>query len=149
MQELVSEKNVTEVAHKFKCSRGLLQTLQQLASTFAGIVTSFCNALNWTMLVSIISQFKERLFFGVHQDLVDLMKIPNLNSQRARSLFNEGIQTLADLANSDLFIVEKILHNSICFDTKQRDGENKWDADQRNSMRFLFVTGKSGKFDFW
>lgn len=124
-----------------------LQTLQQMASTFAGVVTSFCNALNWTMLTSIISQFKERLFFGVHQDLVDLMKIPNLNSQRARSLFNEGIQTLADLANSDIFIVEKILYNSICFDSKQRDGENKWDADQRNNLRFLFVTGKSGKFN--
>lgn len=144
---MVSEKSVIEVAHKFKCSRGTLQTLQQQASTFAGIVTSFCHALNWTMLAKIIAEFKERLFFGVHHDLIDLMKIPNLNSQRARSLFNEGIQNLSDLANSDLFTVEKILYNSICFDSKQRDGENQWDADQRNKLRYLFVTGKSGKFE--
>ncbi|KAJ6598494.1 DNA polymerase theta, partial [Pseudolycoriella hygida] len=144
LEELVCETHVTEVAQKFKCSRGLLQSLQQMASTFAGTVTSFCQALNWTMLANIISQFKERLFFGVHHDLVDLMKIPNLNNQRARSLFNEGIQNLADLANSDVFTIEKILYNSICFDTKQRDGENNWDAEQRNKLRYLFVTGKSG-----
>lgn len=117
-----------------------------MASTFAGTVTAFCNALDWTMLATIISQFKERLFFGVHQDLIDLMKIPNLNNQRARSLHNEGIQNLADLANSDVFTVEKILYNSIAFDSKQRDGENQWDADRRNKQRYLFVTGKDGKF---
>lgn len=144
MDELVSEKNVNDVALKFKCPRGLLQTLQQNASTFAGSVTAFCLALKWTMLAKIITEFKERLFFGVHHDLIDLMKIPNLNNQRARSLFNESIENLSDLANSDTFTVEKILYNSICFDSKQREGENKWDADQRNKLRELFVTGKSG-----
>lgn len=96
------------------------------------------------MLAKIIAEFKDRLYFGVHHDLVDLMKIPNLNSQRARSLFNEGIQHLSDLAKSDQFIIEKILYNSISFDTKQRDGENKWDADQRNKLRCFIITGKSG-----
>lgn len=72
------------------------------------------------------------------------MKIPNLNSHRARALYSGGIENLADLANSDVFSIEKILHNSICFDSKKRDGENEWEADQRNNIRFLFVTGKSG-----
>lgn len=96
------------------------------------------------MLAKIIAEFKERLFFGVHHDLVDLMKISNINSQRARALHDEGVQSLSDLANSDPFTIEKILYNSICFDTKQREGENEWDANQRNKLRFLFVTGKSG-----
>lgn len=100
------------------------------------------------MLAKIIAEFKERLFFGVHHDLVDLMKIPNLNSQRARALYDQGVQTLSDLANSDLFTIENILYNSICFDTKQRDGENEWDAEQRNKLRYLFVTGKSGTPSF-
>lgn len=146
-EELVNEKSLNEVAHKYSMDRGLLQTLQQQASTFAATVTAFCHALNWTMLAKIISEFKERLFFGVHHDLVDLMKIPNLNGHRARSLFNGGIQNLTDLANSDVLTVEKILHNSICFDSKQRDGEQQWDAEQRNKLRILYVTGKPGTSD--
>lgn len=143
-EELVNEKSLNEVAHKYSMDRGLLQTLQQQASTFAATVTAFCHALNWTLLAKVISEFKERLFFGVHHDLVDLMKIPNLNGHRARSLFNEGIQNLTDLANSDVLTVEKILYNSICFDSKQRDGEQQWDAEQRNKLRILYVTGKPG-----
>ncbi len=95
-------------------------------------------------MAKIIADFKERLFFGVHHDLVDLMKIPNLNSRRARALHDQGIETLTDLANSDPFTIEKILYNAISFDTKQREGENEWEAERRNKLRSLFVTGKSG-----
>lgn len=101
------------------------------------------------MLAIMIANFKERLFFGVHHDLVDLMKIPNLNSRRARALHDQGVETLTDLANSDPFTIETILYNSISFDTKQRDGEMEWEADRRNKMRHLFVTGKSGTFISW
>lgn len=132
------------MALKFKFPRGTLQSLQQMAAQFASTVASFCHALDWKTLARIIVEFKDRLYFGVHHDLVDLMKIPNLNSQRARSLFNEGIKNLTDLAKSNQFIIEKILYNSIGFDTKQRDGENEWDAEQRNKLRCFIVTGKSG-----
>lgn len=96
------------------------------------------------MLAIIISQFKERLFFGVHQDLIDLMKIPILNSQRARALHAAGFQTLIDIANADMFSIEKCLYDCISFDSKQRDGESNYDAEQRNKQRALFVTGKAG-----
>ncbi|XP_037047750.1 DNA polymerase theta isoform X2 [Bradysia coprophila] len=143
-EELVSEKNVNDVARKFRFPRGQLQSLQQNAAAFAAMVTLFCEALNWTMLAKIIAGFQERLFFGVHHDLVDLMKIPDLNSRRARVLYDRGICTLSDLANSDLFTMEKILNDSICFDTKQRDGESKWESEQRNKLRYLSITGKPG-----
>ena len=144
LQELVNEKCINEVSAKYKCSRGLLQSLQQMASTFAGVVTAFCQALNWTMLALIISQFKERLFFGVHQDLIDLMKCSNLNGPRARALFDAGYKSLAELAIADVFSIEKVLYNCVCFDSKKREGETDLDADKRNKIRFLFVTGKPG-----
>lgn len=142
--ELVNETPINDVAVKYKFSRGVLQSLQQMTSTFAGIVTAFCRALNWEMLALIISQFQERLYFGVHQDLIDLMKVPILNSQRARALHTAGYTTLIDIANADLFAIEKCLYDCISFDSKQRDGENKYDAEERNKERSLFVTGKSG-----
>lgn len=142
--ELVNEAPINSVAAKYKFSRGVLQQMQQMTSTFAGIVTAFCRALNWEMLALIISQFQQRLFFGVHQDLVDLMQLSVLNGQRARALHAAGFQTLIDIANANVLDIEKCLHDCVGFDSKKRDGESNYEAEQRNRERSLFVTGKSG-----
>lgn len=123
----------------------MLQSLQQMSSTFAGIVTAFCNSLQWPTLSLVVSQFKERLFFGIHRDLIDLMRLPDLNHKRARALFDSGITTLVDLANADIFEVEKVLYNALSFDsTKQHDNEAAYEAEQRNQARDFFITGKVG-----
>lgn len=36
LQELINEVPLKEVAEKFGCNKGILQTLQQSASTFSG-----------------------------------------------------------------------------------------------------------------
>lgn len=144
LQELVNEKPMKEVAAKYKFNRGTLQSLQQTSSTFAGIVSSFCHALNWEMLALIVNQMKDRLFFGIRQNLIDLMKISLLNAQRARALYDAGFQTLIDISRASLVSVEKCLFDSISFDVKRRDGETDFDAEQRNKSRLFFVTGKSG-----
>ncbi|XP_053687275.1 DNA polymerase theta [Sabethes cyaneus] len=145
LKELVDEKPLSEVAQEFVCTRGLLQSLQQVASTFAGIVTAFCTSLNWNLLAMIVSQFKERLFFGIQPDLMDLMRIPSLNGQRARMLFNGGLTGLVELANSSPLVVERILYNCVGFQTEQkRDGENEFEARRRMNLRNLYVTGRAG-----
>lgn len=145
LQELVNEMPITEVAIKFKVSRGILQSLQQMAGTFAGIVTAFCNSLNWSMLSLIVTQFKERLFFGIHPDLLDLMRIPSLNTQRARALHKNGIETLLDLAQASAFVIEKILYDQAEFQSeKRREGEQEYEVNERNRIRSFFVTGRMG-----
>ena len=145
LQELVNETPINKVAAKYKCSRGMLQSLQQMASTFAGIVTSFCNSLQWDTLSLIVSQFKERLYFGIHRDLIDLMRLPDLNHKRARALFDAGVTSLIELASCDVLDIEKILFNSLSFDSaKKHDDENELEAAQRNEIRNFFITGKTG-----
>lgn len=81
-----------------------------MASTFAGTVTTFCKSLQWNLLAVILSQFRERLFFGIHPDLIDLMKIPSIGGTRiARALFKNGIEKLSDLANCKTLAVENVL----------------------------------------
>lgn len=129
---------------KYKLNRGTLQSLQQTTSTFAGIVKSFCKALNWDLLGLIVSQFQDRIFFGVHQDLVELMKISVLNGKRARALFNAGYQTLVDISKANVLLIEKCLINSIGFDIQKRDDETNYAAEQRNKQFLLHVTGRAG-----
>lgn len=144
LQELVNEVNVNTVAAKYQCSRGMLQSLQQMASTFAAVVAAFCTALNWGLLALIVEQFRERLFFGVHRELIDLMRLATLNGQRARCLFDGGLKTLAELARSDMRTVERVLYDGIGFDAKQREGESEFEAARRNKVRCLYITGRAG-----
>ncbi|KAH8382703.1 hypothetical protein KR009_004872 [Drosophila setifemur] len=145
LQELVNETPINVVVHKFKCHRGMLQGLQQMASTFAGIVTAFCNSLQWSTLALIVSQFKDRLFFGIHRDLIDLMRLPDLSQKRARALFDAGFTTLVELAGANELELEKVLFNSLSFDSaKQLDHENEQEAAKRNMVRNFFITGKAG-----
>ncbi|KAH8236416.1 hypothetical protein KR026_001239 [Drosophila bipectinata] len=145
LQELVNETPINVVVHKFKCHRGMLQTLQQMASTFAGIVSAFCTSLQWSTLALIVSEFKDRLYFGIHSDLIDLMRLPDLTQKRARALFDAGFKNLVQLAGADVLQLEKVLFNSLSFDSaKQHDHENAQDAAKRNLVRNFFITGKAG-----
>lgn len=106
----MNEKSISSVSEKFKIPRGLLQNLQQTASTFSAIVTTFCKSLQWNLLALILAQFRERLFFGIHPDLIELMKIPSMSSTRiARALHKSGIEKLTDLANCTTLSVENVL----------------------------------------
>ncbi|XP_045135227.1 DNA polymerase theta-like [Portunus trituberculatus] len=116
LQDLVQEVPLDEVAHKFGASRGVLQALQQSASTFAGMVTVFCNRLGWHNLELLVAQFRDRLQFGIQRDLCDLMQLsPLLNAQRARHVHSAGLETVAMVANATPTQVEQILHAATPF----------------------------------
>lgn len=144
LHDLINECSLTTAATKYKLNRGILQSLQQTTSSFAGIVKSFCKALHWDLMTLIVSQFQDRIFFGVHQDLVELLKISVLNGKRARALFNAGYQTLIDISKASVLSIEKCLMDSVGFDVQKRDGETNYDAEQRNKHLLLHVTGRAG-----
>ncbi|XP_063226458.1 DNA polymerase theta-like isoform X2 [Bacillus rossius redtenbacheri] len=145
LQDLVNEVPLADVASKFRCSRGMLQSLQQSAATFAGMVTAFCRRLGWASFELLVSQFQDRLQFGVRRELCDLMRLDALNGPRARALFDTGITTLSALAVADVTSVEDALHKAMPFQTsKELDGETSFDTAQRNKMKHVWVTGRRG-----
>ncbi|XP_023017282.2 DNA polymerase theta isoform X1 [Leptinotarsa decemlineata] len=145
LQDLVNEKPLNWVCNKFTCNRGMLQSLQQSASSFAGMVTCFSRELGWNNVELLISQFQDRMQFGVSRDLLDLMHLPILNGKIARTLYNAGIETVIQLANSNVSTIESILHKVIPFETeKGREGESEFEYKQRNKYRNIWVTGKEG-----
>lgn len=79
------------------------------------MVTAFCRRLGWGSLELLVSQFQDRLQFGVQRELCDLMRLDGLNGLRARVLFDAGISTLADLATADVCVVENALHKAVPF----------------------------------
>ncbi|CAB4068797.1 POLQ [Lepeophtheirus salmonis] len=127
LNDLVNEVSLYEVTKKYGASKGMLQSLQQAASTFAGMVTVFCARLGWHNLELLVSQFQNRLQFGVQRELVDLCRLSTLNGHRARILYNSSIDSVASVANSSPHVIENILMNSC-----------------PQSMRTFWITGLKG-----
>lgn len=130
LHDLVHEVPIRHVARQYGATKGLLQTLQSAAGTFAGMVTVFCNRLGWTNLELLLSQFQSRLMFGVERELCDLVKVSLLNGFRARVLYNAGYHTLAALASANPTLVEVCLRNAVPFRSYKLGGGGGGGADE-------------------
>ncbi|XP_056015539.1 DNA polymerase theta-like [Ostrea edulis] len=145
LSDLVQEVPLGEVCHRYGCNKGQLQSLQQTAATFAGMVTVFCGRLGWYNLELILGQFQHRLTFGVQRELCDLVRLTLLNGQRARVLYEGGFHTVAALANANVADVEKIFKKSSPFQSsKRQENETDWEAVRRQESRCIWLTGRKG-----
>lgn len=134
LHDLVHEVPIVYVARKYSVSKGLLQTLQSAAGTFAGMVTVFCNRLGWKNLELLLSQFQSRLSFGIERELCDLVRISLLNGFRARALYNAGFHTLSALATANPLAIERCFRNAVPFrSSKTVEGSKEEESVHRNS----------------
>ncbi|KAE8300121.1 DNA polymerase theta [Larimichthys crocea] len=142
LQDLVNEVPLGTVASKYNCNRGQLQSLQQSASTYAGMVTVFCKRLGWHNMELLLSQYQTRLSFGVQRELVDLVRVSLLNATRARTLYAQGLCTVAEIARATVADVEKALRNAVPFKSSKRAvDESEMEAAERRSLRCVWVAG--------
>ncbi|XP_064000012.1 DNA polymerase theta [Pogoniulus pusillus] len=143
--DLISEVPLKDMAKKYGCSRGQLQSLQQSAATYAGMVTVFCSRLGWHNMELLLSQFQSRLIFGVHRELCDLVRVSLLNAQRARTLYNAGFVTMADLAKASPDDVATALKNSVPFKSARRAvDEDEESVEERRTVRSIWMAGMKG-----
>ncbi len=139
LHDLVHEVPIVEVARRYGATKGLLQTLQSAAGTFAGMVTVFCARLGWRNLELLLSQFQNRLTFGVERELCDLVRISLLNGFRARVLYNSGFHTLAAIATANPIAIETCLRNAVPFKSRKLEEAHgtchtTWCAKLRKGM---------------
>lgn len=79
------------------------------------MVTVFCRRLGWHSLELLLSQYQTRLSFGVQRELVDLVRVSLLSATRARTLYDQGLATVAQLARAKVTEVEKALRKAVPF----------------------------------
>lgn len=145
LQDLVHEVPLNIVARRYGANRGMLQSLQSSAATFAGMVTVFCEKLGWTNMALLLSQFQSRLSFGVQRELCDLVRISLLNAARARMLYNAGYHTIASVAAAPPSEIENILCNAAPFVSGRKRGqETETEVRERSEARVIWVAGRRG-----
>lgn len=121
LYDLVREIPLLTVANKYRLSKGLVQSLQQQAAIFAGMLSTFCAKLGWSSMELLIDQFAPRLTFGVHRDLIDLMRLPCITGSLARALFKSGYETLVSLIYCEPEVIETILAKTIPFEVSKEE----------------------------
>ncbi|XP_077462044.1 DNA polymerase theta [Stigmatopora argus] len=142
LQDLVKEVPLGVVASKYNCNRGQLQSLQQSAATYAGMVTVFCRRLGWNNMELLLSQYQTRLSFGVQRELVDLVRVSLLTATRARALYAQGLCTIAELARASVADVVTSLRNAVPFkSSKCAVDESEVEAAERRNLRCVWVSG--------
>ncbi|EPQ13387.1 DNA polymerase theta [Myotis brandtii] len=143
--DLISEVPLKEINRKYGCNRGQVQSLQQSAAVYAGMITVFSNRLGWHNMELLLSQFQKRLTFGIQRELCDLIRVSLLNAQRARFLYASGFLTVADLARANIAEVETVLKNAVPFKSARKAVDEEEEAvEERRNMRTIWVTGKKG-----
>ncbi|XP_075412465.1 DNA polymerase theta isoform X2 [Tenrec ecaudatus] len=143
--DLISEVPLKEVSQKYGCSRGQIQSLQQSAAVYAGMITVFSNRLGWHNMEVLLSQFQKRLTFGIQRELCDLIRVSSLNAQRARFLYTSGFLTVADLARANIVEVEAVLKNAVPFkSTRKAVDEEEEAVEERRHMRTIWLAGRRG-----
>nr|XP_027791903.1 DNA polymerase theta isoform X3 [Marmota flaviventris] len=143
--DLISEIPLKEINQKYGCNRGQIQSLQQSAAVYAGMITVFSNRLGWHNMELLLSQFQKRLTFGIQRELCDLIRVSLLNAQRARFLYAAGFLSVADLARADVAEVEVALKNAVPFKSARKAVDEEEEAvEERRNMRTIWVTGRKG-----
>ncbi|XP_040606761.1 DNA polymerase theta isoform X2 [Mesocricetus auratus] len=143
--DLISEIPLKEINQKYGCNRGQIQSLQQSAAVYAGMITVFSNRLGWHNMELLLSQFQKRLTFGIQRELCDLIRVSLLNAQRARFLYASGFLTVADLARANIAEVEVVLKNALPFKSARKAvDEEEEAAEERRNMKTIWVTGRKG-----
>ncbi|CAI5797066.1 DNA polymerase theta [Podarcis lilfordi] len=142
--DLINEVPINDVAKKYGSNRGQLQSLQQSAATYAGMITIFCNRLGWHNMEQLLSQFQSRLTFGIQRELCDLVRISLLNAQCARALYKAGFVTVADVAKGNIAEVENAFRNAAPFRSRRAVDEDEQAVEEHQITPLIWMSGLKG-----
>ena len=107
--DLLNEVPFVSLIEKYDINRGALQSMQQVAASFSGMVSNFCRGANLKLLECIIRDLQGRLSSGVESDLIGLCQIPHVERVRARLLQKAGLDTPEIVAKTDIIDIFKAL----------------------------------------
>ena len=61
-------------------------------------MAAFCERLCWTDYSTLFMRITEKINWQVKEELLDLMQLPSLRPERARTMYSNGITTVEQLA---------------------------------------------------
>ena len=69
-----------------------------MAVNYSGMISAFCERLYWTDYSALFLRINEKINWCVKEELLDLMQLGSLRPERARALYNSGLQSVENVA---------------------------------------------------
>ena len=63
------------------------------------MMAAFCERLCWTDYSILFLRISEKINWQVKDELLDLMQLPSLRPERARTLYQSGLTTVEELVS--------------------------------------------------
>ncbi|KAH6691620.1 DEAD/DEAH box helicase, partial [Plectosphaerella plurivora] len=101
LRDLCNEMPIHIVARKYDVPRGAVQTLSQSCHGFAAGMIKFCQQMGWGIMSAALDHYSDRLRAGARADLLALAKITFVKSRTARMFWENGLRSVAAVANAD------------------------------------------------
>ncbi|CAI2371341.1 unnamed protein product [Moneuplotes crassus] len=128
IQDILRETPINVIASTYSINRGIVQQIQLAAVNASGILSCFCERLHWADLTVLFLRINERLNMEVQEELLELMQIKSLKSEKARILYNAGITDPETVHHTSADKLLKIIQEGECFMSKKSnfDRENQY-----------------------
>jgi replicative superfamily II helicase len=118
LYRLVHEVPLQKIETVIQISPGRIQSLQKDAAYFCHMVILFCKKLNWLFLANALTPYTNRLSFGVHEELVSLVRVgTEIPAFRARALYRNGIKCPKDILDAGKEKLLEILQSIVPFES--------------------------------
>ncbi|KAK7745282.1 hypothetical protein SLS53_002777 [Cytospora paraplurivora] len=101
LRDICNEMPIHRVAQKYDMPRGTVQTLAQTCQGFAAGMIKFCEQMGWTVMAAALDHCSDRLKAGARSDLLALANITFVKSRTARVFWDNGLRSIAAVANAD------------------------------------------------
>ena len=73
LNEILKETPIQEICQSFQVKRGDIQTLQQQAINYSGMIAAFCERLFLSDYSILFQRINEKVNWCVKEELLDLM----------------------------------------------------------------------------
>ncbi len=126
-EEWINEADEQEILEDYNVKPGEFKAKLDEANWILYATDEFATLLGFHNLKSQIKKTKIRLSNGVKEELLPLIRLKNIGRMRARTLYKNGIRSVADIVKIDITSLTQILGPNLAKDLKKQVGEEAED----------------------
>ncbi len=122
LQDWINEVGEDEILEKYDVSPGILRGKVEIASWLAYSLSEIARLLDSRSVWRAARNVERRLKYGVKEELLPLVSLPNIGRVRARKLFENGIKSIEDVIRAPIGVLERVLGPKIARKVKEAAG---------------------------
>lgn len=120
LREWISEVREQEIVDKFKVQPGILHLKLDNADWISYSALELAKVLQLEGHYAPLNKIRKRLETGIREELIPLAELRGIGRVRARRLYNAGVKGIADVKNTDVRDLEKILGQAVALSIKEQ-----------------------------